>query len=163
MLGGALQTMRLDISRWPSEQEGLALLQTKPSDATAANGWAGPYLNDAVPMDPRATRTSIRRHPAVRSLTPCIRSVRTASRAGKGRTPTSAICRATPPIDRRDMRQAGFTLLEMIVVLAILGLATAIVTPSLLRGIDSWQRQSELDSVLDQAVRCRAMRAEAVG
>lgn len=52
MLGGALQTMRLDISRWPSEQEGLALLQTKPSDATAANGWAGPYLNDAVPMDP---------------------------------------------------------------------------------------------------------------
>ena len=48
------------------------------------------------------------------------------------------------------MRQAGFTLLEMIVVLAILGLATAIVTPSLLRGIDSWQRQSELDSVLDQ-------------
>ena len=52
MLGGALQTMRLDISRWPTEQEGLGLLTTKPGDATAANGWAGPYLNDAVPMDP---------------------------------------------------------------------------------------------------------------
>ena len=52
MLGGALQTMRLDISRWPTEQEGLALLNTKPADATAANGWAGPYLNDDVPIDP---------------------------------------------------------------------------------------------------------------
>ena len=52
MLGGALQTMRLDISRWPTEQEGLALLTNKPADATAANGWAGPYTNEAIPMDP---------------------------------------------------------------------------------------------------------------
>ena len=48
------------------------------------------------------------------------------------------------------MRQRGFTLLEMIVVLAILGLATAMVVPSMLRGIDTWQRQAELDSLLDQ-------------
>lgn len=48
------------------------------------------------------------------------------------------------------MRRGGFTLLEMIVVLAILGLATALVAPSALRGIDSWQRQSEIDSLLDQ-------------
>lgn len=52
MLGGALQTMRLDISRWPNEQEGLLLLTNKPADMSATNGWAGPYLNDAVPMDP---------------------------------------------------------------------------------------------------------------
>ena len=48
------------------------------------------------------------------------------------------------------MRQRGFTLLEMIVVLAILGLATALVAPAALRGIDSWRRQSELESLLDQ-------------
>lgn len=48
------------------------------------------------------------------------------------------------------MRQPGFTLLEMIVVLAILGLATALVAPAALRGIDSWQRRSELDALLDQ-------------
>jgi general secretion pathway protein G len=48
------------------------------------------------------------------------------------------------------MRQDGFTLLEMIVVLAILGLATALVGPSAIRGIDSWRRQAELDSLLDQ-------------
>lgn len=52
MLGGALQTMRLDISRWPTEQEGLALLMSKPSDPQAANGWAGPYLDEDVPNDP---------------------------------------------------------------------------------------------------------------
>ena len=45
---------------------------------------------------------------------------------------------------------AGFTLLEMIVVLAILGLATALVAPSAIRGIDSWRRQAELDSLRDQ-------------
>ncbi|QDA56945.1 prepilin-type N-terminal cleavage/methylation domain-containing protein [Thermomonas aquatica] len=48
------------------------------------------------------------------------------------------------------MRHRGFTLLEMIVVLAILGLATALVAPSALRGIDSWRRRAELDSLLDQ-------------
>ncbi len=38
----------------------------------------------------------------------------------------------------------------MIVVLAILGLATAMVAPSMLRGIDSWRRQGVVDSLLDQ-------------
>ena len=52
MIGGALQTMRLDISRWPTEQEGLALLTSKPSGGGAAQGWAGPYLDEAVPTDP---------------------------------------------------------------------------------------------------------------
>ena len=52
MLGGALQTMRLDISRWPTEQEGLALLTTRPANPQAVPGWAGPYLDEAVPMDP---------------------------------------------------------------------------------------------------------------
>lgn len=52
MLRGALQTMRLDISRWPTEQEGLGLLTNKPANAGDARGWAGPYLDDAVPSDP---------------------------------------------------------------------------------------------------------------
>lgn len=52
MLRGALQTMRLDISRWPTEQEGLALLTTRPASVEAARGWAGPYLDEAVPQDP---------------------------------------------------------------------------------------------------------------
>ena len=52
MLGGALQTMRLDISRFPTAEEGLGLLVRKPADERAARGWAGPYLDEDVPLDP---------------------------------------------------------------------------------------------------------------
>lgn len=57
--------------------------------------------------------------------------------------------RALPePVPR--MREPGFTLLEMIVVLAILGLSAALVGPSMLRGIDTWRRQAAMDLLLDQ-------------
>lgn len=68
--------------------------------------------------------------------------------------------RACSRPDGSASRAAGFTLLEMIVVLAILGLATAMVAPAAIRGIDSWRRQSELDSLLDQI---RALPGEARG
>ena len=101
--------------------------------------------------------------------------------------PTSAACQVRPPsTDCADMRQqglksalghhppafnrpsgsatkaAGFTLLEMIVVLAILGLATAMVAPSALRSIDTWRRQAEQDSLLDQ-IRALPGNARATG
>lgn len=50
MLETALDTMRLDIGRYPSEQEGLALLRA-PTDGVTAT-WAGPYLDESVPTDP---------------------------------------------------------------------------------------------------------------
>ena len=50
MLKGALQTMRLDINRFPTNEEGLNLLL---NNSTPANpNWDGPYLDDEVPMDP---------------------------------------------------------------------------------------------------------------
>jgi len=52
MLGGALQTMRLDTSRFPTAEEGLGILVRKPADERAARGWAGPYLDEDVPLDP---------------------------------------------------------------------------------------------------------------
>jgi general secretion pathway protein G len=52
MLKGALETMRLDIGRFPAEAEGLALLVKKPADPGLASRWGGPYLDGSVPDDP---------------------------------------------------------------------------------------------------------------
>lgn len=49
-LEAALETMRLDIGRLPTEQEGLALLVQ--ADAQSVSGWYGPYLDRALPSDP---------------------------------------------------------------------------------------------------------------
>ncbi len=52
MLKGALETMRLDIGRFPTASEGLALLNEAPKDDKIAGKWKGPYLDEAVPADP---------------------------------------------------------------------------------------------------------------
>lgn len=52
-LASALETMRLDIGRYPRAEEGLGLLVEAPSQADAeALEWRGPYLDSAVPSDP---------------------------------------------------------------------------------------------------------------
>jgi general secretion pathway protein G len=45
----SLDQYRLDVRRYPSADEGLAALVTKPSNEA---GWNGPYLKKAVPKDP---------------------------------------------------------------------------------------------------------------
>ncbi len=47
----ALDTMRLDIGRYPSEQEGLQLLLSPPSSGQQTQNWYGPYIEE-VPLDP---------------------------------------------------------------------------------------------------------------
>lgn len=51
MLGGALQTLRLDIGRLPTAEEGLDALVRAPAEPRAAKAWAGPYIDDTVPND----------------------------------------------------------------------------------------------------------------
>ena len=61
MLRGALQAYRLDVGRYPSNEEGLAALMRAPAEVSA--WWSGPYLEDELPADP--WRTPYRyRHPA---------------------------------------------------------------------------------------------------
>ena len=48
-LGTVLDTFRLDIGRYPTTQEGLQALVTRPS---GLERWDGPYLNKGVPKDP---------------------------------------------------------------------------------------------------------------
>jgi general secretion pathway protein G len=52
MLKSALDTMRLDIGRYPTKDEGLAMLMEQPKDERAARKWQGPYLSEALPNDP---------------------------------------------------------------------------------------------------------------
>jgi general secretion pathway protein G len=46
----SLDTFRLDVGRYPSTEEGLAVLLTPP--ANAGTKWNGPYLKKGVPPDP---------------------------------------------------------------------------------------------------------------
>ena len=62
----------------------------------------------------------------------------------------SAQARSPRPERMPRMRHGGFTLLEMIVVLAILGLAAAVVGPSMVKSIDTWRRKAAMDVLLDQ-------------
>lgn len=52
MLKGALETMRLDTGRFPTEEEGIDTLFVKPQAEPARGRWRGPYLDEAVPLDP---------------------------------------------------------------------------------------------------------------
>ena len=48
-LGGVLDLYKLDIGSYPSTEEGLAALATRPNGAT---NWNGPYVKgDTVPLD----------------------------------------------------------------------------------------------------------------
>lgn len=52
MLRGSLETMRLDINRFPTETEGLGILYRAPADPQVVKLWKGPYLDEDVPLDP---------------------------------------------------------------------------------------------------------------
>lgn len=49
LLGTALDTFRLDVGRYPSTEEGLESLRTKPG---GVERWDGPYLKKDLPLDP---------------------------------------------------------------------------------------------------------------
>ncbi len=51
MLKTALDTLRLDIGRYPTTAEGLALLSNPPGDPDLHARWRGPYLDNALPND----------------------------------------------------------------------------------------------------------------
>ena len=52
MLKTSLDTMRLDIGRYPTAEEGLDLLVRAPSEPSLRPRWHGPYLEGEVPVDP---------------------------------------------------------------------------------------------------------------
>jgi len=60
-------------------------------------------------------------------------------------------CRSSKHVKVRG--QGGYTLLEMVVVIALIALATALVAPPGMRMIRSWQEASEVADVIEQIER----------
>lgn len=58
----ALDQFRIDAGRYPTTEEGLAALVTRPGNDAR---WAGPYLRKGVPQDPWG-RPYVYRHPGER-------------------------------------------------------------------------------------------------
>ncbi len=52
MMKGAVETLKLDINRFPNTEEGLSLLWTPPQDERLRSLWHGPYLDEQIPADP---------------------------------------------------------------------------------------------------------------
>jgi general secretion pathway protein G len=51
MLTSLIESFRLDMRRYPSEEEGLNVLREPPAGEDAAR-WKGPYSRSAIPNDP---------------------------------------------------------------------------------------------------------------
>jgi general secretion pathway protein G len=49
---GVLETMRLDVGRFPTQDEGLQMMTKAPLDDRIKARWRGPYLDEEVPLDP---------------------------------------------------------------------------------------------------------------
>lgn len=52
LLRGAVETLRMDVGSYPTPDVGLAVLVTPPADPAMRSRWKGPYLDEAVPLDP---------------------------------------------------------------------------------------------------------------
>lgn len=52
MFKGSLETFRLDVGRFPTQSEGLLVLNQPPTDERVRARWRGPYLDQDVPLDP---------------------------------------------------------------------------------------------------------------
>jgi general secretion pathway protein G len=52
MLRSAIETFKFSVGRYPTAQEGLAVLNKPPADAPSAARWRGPYLDGETPVDP---------------------------------------------------------------------------------------------------------------
>src|SRR2546430_6555637 len=53
LLGLALDNYRLDSGAYPTTEQGLDALQTKPTREPVSLNWRGPYLQKTVPPRPR--------------------------------------------------------------------------------------------------------------
>ena len=124
MLKTALDTMRLDIGRYPSAEEGLDLLVRAPTDPQLRLRWHGPYLEGEVPLGPVGKPLSIRPHGP---RPECDHLVQLTARQETGRR-----CGRLPA---RGLTAAS-RLIELVVALAVVGLILSVTLPRVAGWLD---------------------------
>ncbi|AMO98371.1 type II secretion system protein G [Collimonas arenae] len=85
----ALDTYRLDVGHYPTNEEGLAALLIKPA---AAIKWNGPYLKKEIPLDPWGN-SYVYRSPAQEVITTSYRMAKTGNPEVVMRMPISLTSR----------------------------------------------------------------------
>jgi general secretion pathway protein G len=78
-IDAAVMSLRLDIGRYPTTEEGLGLLQNPTAEVAAS--WQGPYLASDLPLDPWG-RAFFYRAPVKSSDRPVIGSLGSDGQAG---------------------------------------------------------------------------------
>jgi general secretion pathway protein G len=48
----ALDLYRMDVGMYPTDQQGLSVLHSAPTDLSNPAKWRGPYMKDEIPADP---------------------------------------------------------------------------------------------------------------
>ncbi len=90
----ALKTMRIDLGRYPTEQEGLGILVSPPQELGGGE-WIGPYLDGELPVDPWG-RAYIYEPPATFTGSPRIGSLGADGQPG-GEGPAQDVFVGPPP------------------------------------------------------------------
>src|SRR5215467_9748697 len=120
----ALDLYFLDNGRYPSSSEGLAALVQRPGSTMT---WNGPYLKGAiVPNDPWGN-AYIYRSPGQHGTYDISLMARMVRKVEPDPHPIS-------PTGLADASEAGFTLLEIVCIVAILAILAAILLPAFPRG-----------------------------
>ena len=143
----ALNLYRLDNFRYPSTTEGLEALVTNPGEASAPN-W-----RQQLPRIPRRSvgaALSVRDPGPARRFRRVLATARIARKAVKVSMPTSGTGIYEVAQRAALRRSAGFTLLELLVVVAIIGLLAGAVTLS-------WARSATTERSSEETNRLRSM------
>ena len=86
MLATALDLFHLDVGRYPTDEEGLKVLYSKPENLPS---WSGPYLDKPVPKDPFLAGITSINAPANMGPMTCSPLGPPVNSAGKATTPPS--------------------------------------------------------------------------
>ena len=138
---------------FPTTEQGLLALRDKPE---GVENWQGPYLQKEIENDPWG-HPYVYHFPGDTEMSPTSSATApTASPAETGSMPTSSVGKTSPGaallprshVSNERVGNAGVTLIEMMVVVALISLMVGISFPAITSGIDSLRLNAATNSVV---------------